>query len=120
MLIEVKAPELSESVQSGSLLEWRKQVGDTVRRDEPLTDLETDKVILEVSAPASGILKEIRMPAGSEVKAGDVLAVIDAEAGAGEEGRAGPGGGEARGTQTHTRTRPRAGRGAGVAAGRQD
>ncbi len=82
MLIEVKAPELSESVQSGSLLEWRKQVGDTVRRDEPLTDLETDKVILEVSAPASGILKEIRMPAGSEVKAGDVLAVIDAEAGA--------------------------------------
>jgi 2-oxoglutarate dehydrogenase E2 component (dihydrolipoamide succinyltransferase) len=82
MLIEVKAPELSESVQSGSLLEWRKQVGDAVRRDEPLTDLETDKVILEVSAPASGILKEILMPAGSEVKAGDVLAVIDAEAGA--------------------------------------
>jgi 2-oxoglutarate dehydrogenase E2 component (dihydrolipoamide succinyltransferase) len=82
MLIEVKAPELSESVQSGSLLEWRKQVGDMVQRDEPLTDLETDKVILEVSAPASGILKEIVMPAGSEVKAGDVLAVIDAEAGA--------------------------------------
>jgi 2-oxoglutarate dehydrogenase E2 component (dihydrolipoamide succinyltransferase) len=82
MLIEVKAPELSESVQSGSLLEWRKQVGDRVQRDEPLTDLETDKVILEVAAPASGILKEILMPAGSEVKAGDVLAVIDAEAGA--------------------------------------
>lgn len=82
MLIEVKAPELSESVQSGSLLEWRKQVGDTVQRDEPLTDLETDKVILEVSAPASGILREILMPTGSEVKAGDVLAVIDAEAGA--------------------------------------
>jgi 2-oxoglutarate dehydrogenase E2 component (dihydrolipoamide succinyltransferase) len=82
MLIEVKAPELSESVQSGSLLEWRKQVGDTVSRDEVLTDLETDKVILEVAAPAAGVLKEIRMPAGSEVKAGDVLAVIDAEAGA--------------------------------------
>jgi 2-oxoglutarate dehydrogenase E2 component (dihydrolipoamide succinyltransferase) len=82
MLIEVKAPELSESVQSGSLLEWRKQVGDTVRRDEPLTDLETDKVILEIAAPVAGVLKEIRMPAGSEVKAGDVLAVIDAEAGA--------------------------------------
>ena len=82
MLIEVKAPELSESVQSGSLLEWRKQVGDAVRRDEPLTDLETDKVILEVAAPASGVLVEIRMPAGSDVKAGDVLAVIDAEAGA--------------------------------------
>ncbi|MCU0934108.1 MAG: 2-oxoglutarate dehydrogenase complex dihydrolipoyllysine-residue succinyltransferase [Thiobacillaceae bacterium] len=82
MLIEVKAPELSESVQSGSLLEWRKQAGDRVARDEVLTDLETDKVILEVAAPASGLLKEIRMPAGSEVKAGDVLAVIDAEAGA--------------------------------------
>jgi 2-oxoglutarate dehydrogenase E2 component (dihydrolipoamide succinyltransferase) len=82
MLIEVKAPELSESVQSGSLLEWRKQAGDHVGRDEVLTDLETDKVILEVAAPAAGVLKEIRMPAGSEVKAGDVLAVIDAEAGA--------------------------------------
>ncbi len=82
MLIEVKAPELSESVQSGSLLEWRKQAGDRVARDEVLTDLETDKVILEVAAPAAGVLKEIRMPAGSEVKAGDVLAVIDAEAGA--------------------------------------
>ena len=82
MLIEVKAPELSESVQSGSLLEWRKQVGEKVARDEVLTDLETDKVILEVAAPAAGVLKEIRMPAGSEVKAGDVLAVIDAEAGA--------------------------------------
>jgi 2-oxoglutarate dehydrogenase E2 component (dihydrolipoamide succinyltransferase) len=53
-----------------------------VKRDEPLTDLETDKVILEVAAPAAGVLKEIRMPAGSEVKAGDVLAVIDVEAGA--------------------------------------
>ena len=82
MLIEVKAPELSESVQSGSLLAWRRQMGDTVARDEVLTDLETDKVILEVAAPAAGVLKEIRMPAGSEVKAGDVLALIDAEAGA--------------------------------------
>ncbi len=78
MLIDVKAPELSESVQSGSLLEWRKQPGDFVRRDEPLTDLETDKVILEVAAPVSGVLAEICLPAGSEVKAGDVLARIEA------------------------------------------
>ena len=78
MLIDVKAPELSESVQSGSLLEWRKQPGDFVRRDEPLTDLETDKVILEVSAPVSGVLAEICLPSGSEVKAGDVLARIEA------------------------------------------
>jgi 2-oxoglutarate dehydrogenase E2 component (dihydrolipoamide succinyltransferase) len=78
MLVEVKAPELSESVQSGSLLDWRKQPGDSVRRDETLVDLETDKVILEVAAPVAGTLKTILVAAGSEVKAGDVLAVIDA------------------------------------------
>ena len=80
MLVDVKAPELSESVQSGSLLEWRKQPGDFVQRDEPLTDLETDKVILEVSAPVAGLLKEICLPSGSEVKAGDVLARIETAA----------------------------------------
>ncbi len=80
MLIEVKTPEMSESVQSGSLLVWRKQTGETVRRDETLLELETDKVILEVSAPADGVLAEIRVPVGGEVKAGDVLAVIDSEA----------------------------------------
>jgi 2-oxoglutarate dehydrogenase E2 component (dihydrolipoamide succinyltransferase) len=80
MLIEVKTPEMSESVQSGSLLVWRKQVGDPVRRDETLLELETDKVILEVAAPADGMLTEIRVPVGGEVKAGDVLALIDNEA----------------------------------------
>jgi 2-oxoglutarate dehydrogenase E2 component (dihydrolipoamide succinyltransferase) len=79
MRVDVKAPELSESVQSGSLLDWRKQAGDLVQRDEPLTDLETDKVILEVAAPVSGVLVEICMPSGSEVKAGDVLAWIETE-----------------------------------------
>ncbi|MCP5277029.1 MAG: dihydrolipoyllysine-residue succinyltransferase [Thiobacillus sp.] len=78
-LVEVKTPELSESVQSGSLLEWRKAVGDRVARDEVLADLETDKVILEVAAPVGGVLTEIRVPAGGEVTAGDVLAVIDSE-----------------------------------------
>ncbi|OYY95832.1 MAG: dihydrolipoamide succinyltransferase [Hydrogenophilales bacterium 28-61-23] len=77
MLVDVKAPEFSESVQSGSMLDWHKQAGDFVRRDEPLTDLETDKVILEVAAPVSGVLKEICLPSGSEVKAGDVLARIE-------------------------------------------
>ena len=66
MLIEVKTPEMSESVQSGSLLVWRKQAGDQVRRDETLLELETDKVILEVAAPADGVLREIRVPAGGE------------------------------------------------------
>jgi 2-oxoglutarate dehydrogenase E2 component (dihydrolipoamide succinyltransferase) len=80
MLVDVKAPELSESVQSGSLLDWRKQPGDFVNRDEALTDLETDKVILEVAAPVSGVLVEICLASGSEVKAGDVLARIETEA----------------------------------------
>lgn len=79
MLIEVKTPELSESVQSGSLLEWRKQAGEYVSRDEVLADMETDKVILEIAAPATGRLNEIRVEAGAEVKAGDVLAVIETE-----------------------------------------
>jgi 2-oxoglutarate dehydrogenase E2 component (dihydrolipoamide succinyltransferase) len=80
MLVDVKAPELSESVQSGTLLDWRKQPGDFVQRDESLADLETDKVILEVAAPASGMLTEICLPSGSEVKAGDVLARIETDA----------------------------------------
>lgn len=80
MMIEVKTPEMSESVQSGALLAWRKQAGDAVRRDETLLELETDKVILEVAAPADGVLAEIRVPVGGEVKAGDVLALIDTEA----------------------------------------
>ena len=82
MRVDVKAPELSESVQSGTLLDWRKQPGDVVQRDEALTDLETDKVILEVAAPVAGVLVEICLPAGSEVKAGDVLAKIDTDAAA--------------------------------------
>ncbi|MFQ3667046.1 MAG: dihydrolipoyllysine-residue succinyltransferase [Sphingomonadaceae bacterium] len=79
-LIEIITPQLSESVQSASLLAWRKQVGEAVERDEVVADLETDKVILEVSAPAGGVLAEIRVPAGGEASAGQVLAVIDAEA----------------------------------------
>ena len=79
MLVEIKTPEFSESVQSGTLLEWRRRAGDKVARDEVLADLETDKVILEVTAPADGVLAVIRVPAGSEVRAGEVLAVLDTE-----------------------------------------
>lgn len=79
-LVEIVTPQLSESVQSASLLAWRKQAGEAVERDEVVADLETDKVILEVSAPASGVLAEIRVPAGGEARAGEVLAVIDAGA----------------------------------------
>ena len=79
-LVEVKTPELSESIQSGSLLEWRVGVGEKVERDQILVDLETDKVVLEVPAPAAGVMVEIRMPSGAEVKAGDILALIDSAA----------------------------------------
>ena len=80
MRVEVKTPELSESVQSGTLLEWRRKAGEHVRRDEVLADLETDKVILEVTAPAAGVLAAIHVAAGDEVTAGTVLAEIDTEA----------------------------------------
>ncbi len=79
MLIEIKTPEFSESVQSGTLLEWRKQVGEPVARDEVLAELETDKVILEVTAPADGVMREIRAAAGTEVQPGEVLALVETE-----------------------------------------
>jgi len=80
MKIEVCVPALSDSVASGTLLAWRKQPGETVARDETLVDLETDKVILEIPAPASGILAEIRLPEGTVVKAGEAVALIETEA----------------------------------------
>lgn len=80
MRIQVKAPELSESVQSGTLLDWRKRQGDRVERDEILADLETDKVILEITAPETGVLTAILVQPGTEVKAGAPLAVLDTEA----------------------------------------
>ena len=77
MKLEVRVPTLSDSVASGTLLPWRKQVGETVARDETLVDLETDKVILEIPAPASGTLVELRQPEGAVVKADEVVAVIE-------------------------------------------
>ncbi|MBT9568117.1 MAG: dihydrolipoyllysine-residue succinyltransferase [Thiobacillus sp.] len=77
MKIDVRVPTLSDSVASGTLLPWRKQVGDAVARDETLVDIETDKVILELPAPASGRLVEVRQVEGAVVKADEVVAVID-------------------------------------------
>ncbi|MEW5892143.1 MAG: dihydrolipoyllysine-residue succinyltransferase [Pseudomonadota bacterium] len=79
MRVEIKAPELSESVQTGTLLAWRKQAGEAVKRDETIADLETDKVILEISAPASGVLAELRVAEESEVRAGQVLAILETD-----------------------------------------
>jgi 2-oxoglutarate dehydrogenase E2 component (dihydrolipoamide succinyltransferase) len=77
MSIEVKVPQLPESVTDATLVSWHKSVGDPVDRDENLVDLETDKVVLEVPAPTSGVLKEIRIEDGTTVTSGEVLAVIE-------------------------------------------
>ena len=81
MSTEVKIPSVGESITSGVLSGWLKQNGDTVADGEPIFALETDKIATEVPAPASGRL-EIKVPAGEEVKIGQVVAVIDAVAGA--------------------------------------
>ena len=77
MSIEIKVPPLPESVSDATLVAWHKQPGETVSRDESLADLETDKVVLEVPAPVSGTLLEIRVKDGATVTAGDVLAILE-------------------------------------------
>ncbi len=76
MTIEIKVPQLPESVSDATLVAWHRKPGDIVARDENLVDLETDKVVLEVPAPASGILQEIKVKDGATVVAGDVLAIL--------------------------------------------
>ena len=82
MNVEIRVPQLPESVADATLVAWRKQPGEAVSRDENLADLETDKVVLEVPSPVSGVLQEIRAAAGSTVKNGELLAVIAAGAAA--------------------------------------
>jgi 2-oxoglutarate dehydrogenase E2 component (dihydrolipoamide succinyltransferase) len=77
MSIEIKVPPLPESVSDATLVAWHKKPGDAVSRDENLVDLETDKVVLEVPAPAAGILQEIKIEDGATVTAGDVLAILE-------------------------------------------
>lgn len=85
MLVEVKVPQLSESVSEATLLAWHKKPGEAVTRDENLIDIETDKVVLELPAPADGVLVNILKPDGSTVKSGDVIATLDTEAKAATE-----------------------------------
>ncbi len=80
MLIEVKVPQLSESVAEATLLGWHKQVGEAVARDENLIDIETDKVVMELPAPAAGVLVDIRKFGGASVVSGEVIATLDTEA----------------------------------------
>ena len=82
MSLEIKVPVLPESVSDATIATWHKKPGDAVKRDENLVDLETDKVVLEVPAPADGVLKSISAEAGATVTSGELLGII-------EEGAAG-------------------------------
>ncbi len=79
-ILEVPVPQLSESVAEATLLQWHKKVGEAVARDENLIDIETDKVVLELPAPAQGVIVEILKENGSTVVAGEIIARIDTEA----------------------------------------
>lgn len=80
MTIEIKVPGLPESVADATVAAWHKKPGEAVKRDENLVDLETDKVVLEVPAPADGILQEIKKNVGSIVKSDEVIAILQAGA----------------------------------------
>ena len=82
MRVEVKVPQLPESVAEATLVSWHKKVGEAVSRDENLVDIETDKVVLELPAPASGVLAEIRQSNGATVAGQQVIAMIDSAASA--------------------------------------
>ena len=80
MLVEVKVPQLSESISEATLVSWHKKEGDIVARDENLIDIETDKVVLETPAPDAGVIKSIKKPNGASVTSGELIAVIDTDA----------------------------------------
>ena len=80
MLVEVKVPALSESVAEATLLSWHKKQGEFVKRDENLIDVETDKVVLELPAPASGVLTKVIKGDGGTVASNEVIATIDTDA----------------------------------------
>src|SRR6476619_6730519 len=74
---EVKMPQMGESIAEGTIVKWLKQVGDSVKRDEPLFEISTDKVDAEIPAPASGVLSEIKVKEGETVAVNTVVAVIN-------------------------------------------
>lgn len=77
MTIEVRVPQLPESVADATLVMWHKKPGDPVQRDENLVDLETDKVVLEVPAPTAGVIRELRVDNGATVTSGQLLAILE-------------------------------------------
>ena len=89
MLIEIKVPQLAEGTPEGTLAAWHAKVGEAVKRDQNLCDIETDKVVLETPAQSDGLLVEIKVQSGATVSSGVVLGVIDTEAKAGAAAPAG-------------------------------
>ena len=85
MSVEIRVPSLGESVTEATVARWFKQIGDAVTADEPLVELETDKVTLEYNAPASGILSEILVEQGGEVEVGALLGAINDDGADSEE-----------------------------------
>ena len=88
MIVEVKVPQLSESVAEATLLTWHRKQGELVKRDDNLVDIETDKVVLETPAPVAGVLVRIVKPDGSSVTSKEIIAQIDTEATATASGAA--------------------------------
>lgn len=80
MTVEIKAPTLPESVPDGTIATWHKKVGDAVKRDELLVDIETDKVVIEVVSPTDGVLQEIIKATGDTIVSNELIAKIDADA----------------------------------------
>ena len=90
MQIEVKVPQLSESVSEATLLTWNKHVGEAVNEGDNLIDIETDKVVLELPAVKSGVLSKILKLSGDKVGSGEVVAILDTEAKPSASGAAKP------------------------------
>src|SRR5690606_23696346 len=90
MASEVKVPTLGESVTEGTIGEWLKKPGDTVKVDEPIVSLETDKVAVEVPSPVGGVLGEQKFAVGDTVEVGAVIATIEDDVAAGESTKVEP------------------------------
>jgi len=90
MSTEIKVPQLPESVTEATLVNWHKKAGDAITRDENLVDIETDKVVLEVPAPVSGVLKEIKAEDGATVGADEVIAIVEEGEAPAKESKAEP------------------------------
>ena len=113
MATEIKVPTLGESVTSATVARWMKHAGDAVAADEPLVELETDKVTVEVTAPSAGVLTSISAPEGSEVPVGALLGLLDGAATGRLPHRPGQG-------QLPSRRRRRRQRACGQSAGRRE